>query len=111
MPFNATFTDEEGNRDINIVEKLCQPLTLQIIATRAIFEFCKVLENGKFAIPQSVQAETDRYFTECNNALEFCKLLPINTFVTKMSYYKEYRKWCNENNNQILSHSQFRQTG
>lgn len=107
VPFNATFTDEEGNRDINIVEKLCQPLPLQIIATRAILEFCKVLENGKFTIPQSVQAETDRYFIECNNALEFCKLLPINTFVGKTSYYKEYRKWCSENNNQVLSQSQF----
>lgn len=107
VPFNATFTDEKGNRDINIVEKLCQPLPLQIIATRAIFEFCKVLENGKFTIPQSVQAETDRYFIECNNALEFCKLLPINTFVGKTSYYNEYRKWCNENSYQILSQSQF----
>lgn len=107
VPFNATFTDEKGNRDINIVEKLCQDLPLQIIATRAIFEFCKVLENGKFTIPDIVQRETDRYFIECNNAVEFCKLLPINTFVGKTSYYKEYRKWCNENNNQILSQSQF----
>ena len=107
IPFNATFTDSEGNRDINICEKLCTKEALQIIATRAIFEFCNVLENGKFTIPDIVQEETDRYFVECNNALQFCKLLPINTFVTKSSYYKEYRKWCNENQNKILSHSQF----
>lgn len=107
IPFNATFTDSNHNRDINIVEKLCQDLPLQIIVTRAIFEFCKVLENGKFTIPDTVEKETERYFMECNNALEFCKLLPINTFVGKMSYYKEYRKWCNENRNHILSHSQF----
>lgn len=107
VPFNATFTDEEGNRDINIVEKLCQPLPLQIIATRAIFEFCKVLENGKFTIPQSVQAETEKYFMECNNALKFCKLYPIDNFIVKRQYYFEYKTWCEENNIQPVGDSQF----
>lgn len=97
VPFGATFTDKEGNRDINIGEKLCQDLPLQIIATRAIFEFCKVLQSGKFTIPEKVNDETDKYFIETNNAIQFCNLLPINTFVGKMSYYKEYCKWCKEN--------------
>lgn len=107
IPFNNTFTDNNGNRDINIGEKLCKEKALQIIATRAVQAFNKVLQNGKFTIPKSVEEETNKYFMECNNALEFCNLLPINCFISKMSYYKEYCKWCNENHNQVLSHSQF----
>lgn len=44
IPFNAVFTDENNNRNINIAEELCQPLALQIIATRAIQTFSEVLK-------------------------------------------------------------------
>ncbi len=110
IPFNATFTDKRGNRDINIVEKLCQTKVLQIIATRAVQAFDKVLQNGKFTIPDIVEQETKRYFMECNNALEFCKLYPIDYFIGKGQYYFEYRTWCEENNIQPLGNSQFRKS-
>lgn len=107
IPFNVTFTDENGNRDIDIGEKLCQPKALQIIATRAIQAFNKVLENGKFTIPQKVKDETARYFMECNNALEFCNTFPVKTFIFKSRYYEEYCKWANRNNREAVSNAQF----
>lgn len=111
VPFNATFTDSKGNRDINICEKLCQDLPLQIIATRSIFELFNVLENGQFTIPDIVQEETDRYFLECNNALEFCKRYPIEAFIPISQYYEEYCIWTRENNFETISNSQFRKSG
>lgn len=107
IPFTATFTDDRGNRDINIEEKLRAKKSLQIIVTRAIQAFEKVLENGKFTIPDKVEKETDKYFNECNNAREFCDLYPIDNFIGKRQYYIEYSNWCEENNSQPLGNSGF----
>lgn len=107
IPFNATFTDSKGNRNIDIRGELCKSKALQIIATKSIFAFCKVLINGKFTISEVVKQETDRYFKECNNALEFCNLYPIETFIAKKQYYIEYCTWCEENNIQPLGNSGF----
>ena len=107
IPFNATFTDENDNRNINIVEELCQPLALQIIATKAIEAFKKVLQRGKFTIPPMVEQATNDYFMECNNVAEFCNSFPIKTIITKSRYYEEYHKWCSDNNKEPISNSQF----
>ena len=107
IPFNAVFTEKNGNRNINIEAELCQPKALQIIATRAIQAFIKVLNNGKFTIPPIVEAETKKYFLECNNIDEFCELYPINTIIIKSKYYTEYRKWCDYNNKQAVSNEIF----
>lgn len=107
IPFNAVFTDKNGNRNINIEAELCKPKVLQIIATRAIQAFIKVLNNGKFTIPPIVEAETKKYFLECNNVDEFCELYPINTIIIKSKYYTEYRKWCDYNNKQAVSNEIF----
>lgn len=88
-------------------EKLCKPKVLQIIATRAIFEFIKVLKNGKFTIPDNVKQETERYFMQDNNALEFCNLFPIKTIVSKTSYYQKYDDWCHKNLDEPLNKVQF----
>lgn len=107
IPFNNTFTDDNNNRDINIGEELCQTLALQIIATRAIEAFKKVLENGRFTIPPIVEQETRNYFMECNNVAEFCSLYPIKTIIIKSLYYEEYCKWCKENNREKVCNSRF----
>jgi len=107
IPFNNTFTDSNNNKDINIGEELCQPLALQIIATRAILAFKKVLETGRFSIPPIVEEETRNYFKECNNVAEFCGLYPIKTIIMKSKYYDEYRKWCRYNNKESVSNSIF----
>ena len=107
IPFLAQFTDDNNNRNINIAEELCQPLALQIIATRAIQAFSEVLKNGKFTIPPIVEAETKRYFMDCNNVAEFCELYPIKEIIIKSKYYDEYRKWCNRNNKEAVSNAIF----
>ena len=107
IPFNATFTDSNNNRNINIGEDLCQPLSLQIIATKAIEAFKEVLKNGKFTIPDIVEEATKQYFMECNNVAEFCSIHPIETIMIKSRYYKEYCKWCKDNNREAVSNSQF----
>lgn len=107
IPFNATFLDEDNSRDINIEDKLCKDLPLQIIATKALQAFDKVLQNGKFTIPSIVEEETKKYFFECNNVQEFCSIFPIKTFIFKSRYYEEYRKWCIANNKESVSNSQF----
>ncbi len=107
LPFNATFTDKKGNRDINIEERLCQDLPLQIIATRAIQAFNKVFDNGMFTIPDTVKKATNRYFKECNNAVDFCTSYPIETFIEKRQYFIEYSTWCEENNIQALDKFNF----
>ena len=107
IPFLAQFTDDHNNRNINIAEELCQPLALQIIATRAIQAFREVLKNGKFTIPSSVEEETKKYFMECNNVAEFCELYPIKDIIIKSKYYDEYRKWCNRNNKEAVSNAIF----
>lgn len=108
IPFNATFTDATGNRDIDIERKLCKnDKVLQIIATKAIKAFSIVLKNGKFTIPANVEAETKKYFMECDNVFEFCSLFPIETFISKSQYYQEYYKWCEETNNKPLDKGPF----
>lgn len=107
IPFNNTFTDDNNNRNINIGEELCKPLALQIIATRAVQAFKKVLENGRFTIPPIVEQETKNYFMECNNVVEFCNSVPIKEFVVKAKYYEEYRNWCKLNNREAVSNSKF----
>jgi len=107
IPFNETFTDDNNNRDINIVEKLCEDKPIQIITIRAIQAFSKVLETGKFTIPPIVEEETKRYFRECNNVEEFCSELPLKTIITKSQYYNEYCKWCKNNNREAVSSSKF----
>lgn len=107
IPFTVTFTDDRGNRDINIEEKLRAKKSLQIIVTRAIQAFEKVLENGKFTIPDDVEKETKAYFMECNSSLEFCSLFPIKTIIVKSLYYKMYNKWCKKNDKEAVSNAQF----
>ena len=107
IKFPAVFTDDNNNRNINIAEELCQPLALQIIATRAIQAFSEVLKNGKFTIPPSVEEETKKYFMDCNNVAEFCELYPIKDIIIKSKYYDEYRKWCNRNNKEAVSNAIF----
>lgn len=107
IPFNATFIDSSNNRDIDIAEKLCEPKSLQIIATKALESFQRVLDNGKFSIPPIVEEETNSYFLSCNNVAEFCKLYPVKTIIVKSSYYSEYRKWCNFNNREAVSNNVF----
>ena len=107
IPFNATFTDNNSNRDINIGENLCKPVALQIIATRAIKAFNEVLKRGKFTIPDIVEQETNKYFLECNNVKEFCDTFPIKTIMIKSRYYNEYCKWCSNNNLEAVGNSQF----
>lgn len=107
IKFTSVFTDDNNNRNINIAEELCQPLALQIIATRAIQAFSEVLKNGKFTIPAIVEEETKRYFLDCNSTEEFCELYPIKEIIIKSKYYDEYRKWCNRNNKEAVSNAIF----
>ena len=107
IPFNETFTDNNNNRDINIGDKLCDKKALQIIASRAIQAFEKVLENGKFTIPPIVEQETKNYFWQCNNVLEFCSAVPIKDIIVKSEYYKGYKEWCKNNNEEAVSNAQF----
>ncbi len=107
IPFNATFTDDNNNRNINIVDELCKPEALKIIATRAIQAFEKVLENGKFTIPDNVKRETERYFIQENHTLEFCNSFEIKTFISKTEYYKRYQNWCYDNFYEPLNNAQF----
>lgn len=107
IPFNMTFTDENNNRNINMSEELCQPLALQIIATRAIEAFKEVLKRGKFTMPSIVEEETKKYFMECNNVAEFCSIFPIETIIPKSQYYKEYCKWCKDNNKEDVNNVRF----
>ena len=107
IPFNATFTDDNNNRNINIGEELCKPLALQIIATRAVQAFKKVLENGRFTIPDVVEHETRNYFMECNNVAEFCSIFPLKTIMIKSQLYNEYCNWCKDNNREAVSNSIF----
>ena len=108
IPFNATFTDANGNRDINIEQRLCKnDKVLQIIATRAIRAILFALQNGKFTIPTNVENETKKYFMECDNVFEFCSLFPIESFISKSRYYQEYYNWCEQNNNKPLEKAPF----
>lgn len=107
IPFNATFTDDNNNRDINIAEELCKPLALQIIATRAVQAFKKVLENGRFTIPDVVAEATRNYFMECNNVAEFCSIFPLKSIMIKSQLYNEYCNWCKDNNREAVSNSIF----
>lgn len=107
IPFAMKFMDDNNNRNINIVEELCKPLALQIIATRAIEAIKEALDRGKFTIPPLVAEETKRYFLDCNSVEEFCELFPIGTIITKSRYYEEYSKWCDDNNREAVSNSIF----
>lgn len=107
IPFNNTFTDQNGNCDVDIEHKLCKNnKVLQIIATKAVRAFLFVLQNGKFTIPANVEAETQGYFMKCNNVVEFCNTFPIATFISKSRYYLEYSRWCSQNNYEELTNSQ-----
>lgn len=107
IPFNNTFTDDNNNRDINIGEELCKPKSLEIIATRAVQAFKKVLENGRFTIPTIVEEATRNYFMECNNVAEFCSIFPLKTIMIKSQLYNEYCNWCKDNNREAVSNSIF----
>lgn len=107
IPFSATFTDENNNRDINIEEKLCQQKSLRIIATKALESFDKAAQRGKFTIPQVVINETNKYFLDCNNVDQFCNLYPIETIIIKADYYEQYQQWCLFNNYEAVSNSVF----
>ena len=107
VPFNATFIDEDNSRDINILYKITADTALQIIATRAVQAFEKVLLNKRFTIPDIVRDATEHYFFECNTVKEYCTLFPIKTIMFKSRYYNEYVKWCSANNKEAVSNSQF----
>lgn len=107
IPFSSVFTDSNNNRDINIEDKLCSKESLRIIATRALKAFKKVLDQGRFTIPDSVVKATKQYFLECNNVAEFCALYPVKTIVVKSRYYQEYRNWCTYNNREAVSNNVF----
>lgn len=107
IPFTATFSDENNNRDINIEDKLCQKGPLQIIATRAVEAYKRVLKNEHFTIPQVVIDETNKYFLDCNNVAQFDKVYPIESKVIKYDHYAKYKSWCESNNLDMVSNTVF----
>lgn len=107
IPFNATFTDKNNNRDIHIEDKICKEESLKFIASKSMEAFKQVLANGKFTIPSIVEEETKKYFLDCNNVAQFCNHFPINKIINKARYYKEYCIWCNNNNYETVCNSKF----
>ena len=106
IEFKNTFIDGT-NRDINIVEEICQDIPLRIIIYKAIEAFKEANDNGKFSIPASVEESTKNYFMDCNEVLEFSNLYPVTKLITKSGYYKAYKDWCNSNNKEVLSNASF----
>lgn len=107
LPFSATFSDDNNNRDIDIEDKLCQKEPLRIIATKAVEAYKKALDNGHFTVPQIVIDETNKYFLECNNVAEFDKMYPIESKVIKYDHYIMYKSWCESNNYDEVSNTVF----
>lgn len=107
VPFNATFTDSNNNRNIHIGEQLCETKALQIIVLKSMAAFNEVLKRGKFTIPPSVEQATIDYFLECNIVAQFCEAYPIKSFISKSSYYNLFRKWCTSNNKEPINNSLF----
>ena len=107
IPFNAIFTDDNNNRDINIEEKLCQDKVLQIIAVKALEAYNEVVKIGKFSVPQIVIDETNKYFLDCNNVAQFDKEYPIESKVIKYNHYSQYKDWCESNNLETVSNTVF----
>ncbi len=91
VPFNADF---ENNRNDDIEEPICRPSNLNVIAYMALSAFSKVIEDGHFHIPESVESDTKAYFYENNQVLEFKELFPIKRLILKGSYFARYEKWC-----------------
>lgn len=107
IPFNACFTKDRGNLNVNMTEQICQRDNLQIIAIMALRAFNEVIRTGTFSIPLSVLEATKTYFLESNNVQEFVTQSPIEWKVVKSEYYEEYTTWCTDNNKEPVSNSQF----
>lgn len=107
IPFNACFTKDRGNLNVNMTEQICSRDNLQIIAIMALRAFNEVIRTGTFSIPFSVLEATKSYFLESNNVQEFVNQSPIEWKIIKSDYYEEYNTWCTDNNKEPVSNSQF----
>jgi P4 family phage/plasmid primase-like protien len=76
----------------------------------ALFGLKTLLQNGGFAIPQSVAEEGENFMKTMNPALiyieENCDVGPDCEIGSK-ELYKDYQKWCIEGGNKALSRNKF----
>lgn len=109
MPFNATFTHENGNLDAHILDKLLEERS--DIVFKLLQEFKKVIDNGyQFNEVYVVQEELSAY-EELNDAvLRFvnssCTEKKDN-FVSMTLAYRCFSSWCDDMRIKPLSYASF----
>ena len=108
IPFNATFSKETHNLNVDIAEQLCQPLCLQILSIMALTKFQQVLKLGHFSIPSTVEVYTKSYFIDSSPVMEYlsARSSPLRKEQTS-TVYEDFTTWCNNNGIEVLAVSVF----
>lgn len=108
VPFNAVFTDEKGNRDPYIIEKLQKELP-------GIFNLCfdsykEFAKRGHFSSSDEVDSQTEQYVNESSSVVGWLRTDSDYTITntpgakTKVSeVYKDYQVYCLEGGEKPLS--------
>lgn len=101
LNFNATFSDELGNKIDGMEKKLCTDKNLNYIFSKAMYYFSKVLNNkNKFNITAQIKQDTDEFLEENSIVKEFLDWWTENgreLEVETRTLYNSYVSWCIDN--------------
>jgi P4 family phage/plasmid primase-like protien len=108
LPMQRVFTDAE--KDPGLKAKLTTPAELEGLLVHAVRGLKKLMERGRFELPESVQQAGEEYRDRLDTARAFtdeaCVLQPY-AWTPRPKLYLEYRKWTLDSGRRPLSRASF----
>lgn len=100
IEFPNQFTKEKGNKDDNLIERLCTRENLEYIVSKALYHFANVLKTQEFTEPECVRERTEQYMLENNSVAEFIHDNPeyLEYEISSKDFVNVYNEWADKSN-------------
>jgi len=94
--FNAIFSEELGNRDPNILDKLCTPSEFSGLLNKAILGAQRLIANQKFTGEKSIEGKKIDFYMASEPVILFmedCLVEDMSSIITRHDMYLWYKAW------------------
>lgn len=111
LPFPNRFRETE-KQNINLSEELITPQELSGLLNYALRGLKDILDNGKFTVSSSMEAELNKWKNNSDSVIMFvqdedtCEL-STEFEVEKMVLFNKYKQWCSSSDHKTMSRNNF----
>lgn len=108
VPFERRFSEDEA--DPKLIDKITIPKELSGLLVRSVAALHRLMERGRFEIPESVRAAGDVYRSKLDTVRAFIEdecVFDMNASSNRTILYKDYSEWCKDGGRWPVSDSNF----